>query len=198
MWLKIKVWGSAEPPWEVWRFLKVFVHKLITMTNCPSTVRNIYNWQLTSECKCWPETSYSLKPHRSHVTASIDTIFNAPVWVGGLQGTKTVVLFTSYLSFQFKNKIFNTLTKQYFRNHPFLLFSDRLKKYLVNLYMYVATPLTKCYHKPLPLWFGNDFTGDRKIAKIKKKVPVWKSCNSAGCKEENCPRVQPCPVSPPD
>lgn len=64
--------------------------------------------------------------------------------------------------------------------------------------MYVATPLTAVKVTTKLCHFDLETTS-REIERLlnKKKVSVWKSCNSAGCKEENRPRVQPCPVSSP-
>lgn len=64
--------------------------------------------------------------------------------------------------------------------------------------MYVATPLTAVKVTTKLCHFDLE-TPSREIERLlnKKKVSVWKSCNSAGCKEENRLRVQPCPVSSP-
>lgn len=76
-------------------------------------------------------------------------------------------------NYNLKNNILNTYTKQYF----FLSFFSQtdLKKICCKS-IYVCCPSINCskgYHKTLPLWFGNDFTGDRKIVKLQKKVSVW-------------------------
>lgn len=171
---------------EVWKVckvsatakLKVLVHKLITMTNCPSTVRHTYNWQLTSEWKCWSETSYSLKSQKScdhkwnyfYCPLFFWPDFRECHWCLKINSPSIVSIFKSIASIWYES------TKQKWWHKNVLFFPDTLERNIAKKSIGTMCSCLCCHcinsgktgHKSLPDRFENDSRSNRETLQLKK------------------------------